>query len=36
MDPDLFITIVFAALAVAFAVAGLLVARHERRSSGKT
>jgi hypothetical protein len=35
MNPDLFITIVFAALAVAFAVAGFLIARHERRSSRK-
>jgi hypothetical protein len=35
MNPDLFITIAFAALAAAFAVAGLLVARRERRSSRK-
>jgi hypothetical protein len=31
MDPDLFITIAFVALAVVFAIAGLLIARHERR-----
>ncbi len=32
MHPDLFITVAFVSLVVAFAIAGLLFALHERRS----